>query len=52
MNPAPVPPYEMTVRVNPADIDALGHVNNIVYLRYAQDIAWRHSEALGFDQGW
>ena len=42
MNPAPVPPYEMTVRVNPADIDALGHVNNIVYLRWVQDVAGAH----------
>ncbi|MEZ5970199.1 MAG: thioesterase family protein [Hyphomonadaceae bacterium] len=25
-----------------ADIDELGHVNNIVYLRYAQDIAIAH----------
>jgi acyl-CoA thioester hydrolase len=25
-----------------ADIDELGHVNNIVYLRYAQDIATAH----------
>lgn len=25
-----------------ADIDELGHVNNIVYLRYAQDIAITH----------
>lgn len=28
--------------VDPADIDELGHVNNIVYLRYAQDIATAH----------
>jgi len=28
--------------VDAADIDELGHVNNIVYLRYAQDIAIAH----------
>jgi acyl-CoA thioester hydrolase len=28
--------------VDPADIDELGHVNNIVYLRYAQEIATAH----------
>lgn len=28
--------------VDPADIDELGHVNNIVYLRYAQEIAIAH----------
>jgi acyl-CoA thioester hydrolase len=31
--------------VDPADIDELGHVNNIVYLRYAQDIAIAHWRA-------
>ena len=38
----PVPPYEMTVRVQAADIDGLGHVNNIVYLRWVQDVATAH----------
>jgi acyl-CoA thioester hydrolase len=28
--------------VDAADIDELGHVNNIAYLRYAQDIATAH----------
>ena len=28
--------------VAPGDIDELGHVNNIVYLRYAQEIAIAH----------
>jgi acyl-CoA thioester hydrolase len=28
--------------VDAADIDELGHVNNVVYLRYAQDIAIAH----------
>lgn len=31
--------------VDAADIDELGHVNNIVYLRYAQDIATTHWRA-------
>lgn len=31
--------------VDPADIDELGHVNNIVYLRWAQDIATAHWRA-------
>lgn len=31
--------------VAPADIDELGHVNNIVYLRWAQDIATAHWRA-------
>lgn len=31
--------------VAPSDIDELGHVNNIVYLRWAQDIATAHWRA-------
>lgn len=29
------------------DIDGFGHVNNVRYVSWANDIAWRHSEALG-----
>ena len=32
----------MRIDVAPADIDVLGHVNNIVYLRWVQDIAIAH----------
>ena len=38
----PVPPFEMTIAVEAADIDELGHVNNIVYLRWVQDVAKAH----------
>lgn len=31
------------------DIDALGHVNNIVYVRWVQEVAVAHSDALGWD---
>jgi len=34
--------YEHVFRVPSADIDRLGHVNNVVYLRYAQDVAVAH----------
>lgn len=34
--------YEHDIRVAPEDIDRLGHVNNVVYLRYAQDAATAH----------
>jgi len=36
--------------VDAADIDELGHVNNIVYLRYAQDIAIAHWRARASDE--
>jgi acyl-CoA thioester hydrolase len=29
-----------------------GRLRTSALLRYAQDVAWRHSEALGFDRGW
>src|ERR1035438_10095841 len=38
MNDA-VAAFEMAIAVEPADIDELGHVNNVVYLRWVQDRA-------------
>ncbi|HQR08649.1 MAG TPA: thioesterase family protein [Gemmatales bacterium] len=35
-------PYEIPVTAVAADIDALGHVNNTVYLRWVQDAAIAH----------
>lgn len=32
----------MTIAVDPADIDGLGHVNNVVYVRWVQDVAVAH----------
>jgi acyl-CoA thioester hydrolase len=29
-----------------------GHLRTSTLLRYAQDVAWRHSEHLGFDRSW
>jgi acyl-CoA thioester hydrolase len=42
----------MAIAVEPADIDGLGHVNNVVYLRWVQDIAIAHwkAEASAADQ--
>lgn len=42
---APVP-FEIAVRVEPSDIDRQGHVNNIVYLRWIQEVAIAHWVAL------
>ena len=38
-------PFSITVTAQPADIDELGHVNNIVYLRWVQDVATAHWQA-------
>jgi acyl-CoA thioester hydrolase len=37
--------FEIPIRVEPADIDELGHVNNIVYLRWVQEAAVAHWRA-------
>lgn len=37
--------YELPIRVRPEDIDELGHVNNVVYLRWVQDAAVAHWQA-------
>lgn len=37
--------HEITVDVGPEDIDELGHVNNIVYLRWIQEVATAHWRA-------
>ena len=39
--------HRVSVNVQPDDIDAYGHVNNAVYLRWLDLAAWSHSAALG-----
>lgn len=34
--------FELTVTIQPSDIDRLGHVNNITYLRWVQEAAIAH----------
>jgi acyl-CoA thioester hydrolase len=52
--PAPVDPWRHTVRfaVRQYELDALGHVNNAVYLNWAEQVAIDHVEALGFGRDW
>lgn len=38
-------PFELRIVVDPGDIDQLGHVNNVVYLRWVQDVAVAHWQA-------
>ena len=44
--------YTLPITVQPEDIDVQGHVNNVVWLRYVQDVATAHwsSRALPEDQ--
>jgi acyl-CoA thioester hydrolase len=44
--PTDRPVFELPIEVAEADIDALGHVNNIVYLRWVQDAAVAHWRVL------
>jgi acyl-CoA thioester hydrolase len=39
--------YAITITVADADIDALGHASNIAYVRWIQDVAIAHSDAVG-----
>jgi acyl-CoA thioester hydrolase len=34
--------FNLEIAVQPDDIDNLGHVNNVVYVRWAQDVATQH----------
>ncbi len=34
--------FEIKIAVNPADIDDQGHVNNVTYVRWVQDVALAH----------
>lgn len=38
--------FDQTYLVEPGDIDQLGHVNNVVYLRWVQDVAVAHWNSL------
>jgi len=41
--------YQTQVEVAPEQIDGLGHVNNVVYLQWVEQVAWQHSQQLGLD---
>ncbi len=38
--------FDLPISVQPADIDAMGHVNNIVYVRWIQEVAAAHWAAV------
>ena len=41
--------FDQIIEVKETDLDALGHVNNVVYVQWMQDVALAHSTALGLD---
>lgn len=44
--------YRARWRVRIYELDANGHVNNAVYLNYAEQVATEHAEAGGFGRAW
>ncbi len=43
---SPLPAFDMIREVQSADIDALGHVNNVVYVAWINDVAIAHWNSL------
>jgi acyl-CoA thioester hydrolase len=41
-----MPRFELSLRPQAADIDGMGHVNNIVYVRWIQEVAAAHWNAV------
>lgn len=39
--------FDLKIKVLPEHIDVLGHVNNVIYIAWMQDVATAHIEALG-----
>ena len=47
--PPRIPLFRRERRVGPRDIDLLGHVNNVVWVRFVVELAEAHAAALGLD---
>src|SRR2546427_12902733 len=47
-------PLEFTLRwpVRGYELDSNGHVNNVVYLSWAEEVATAHAEAAGYGRDW
>lgn len=39
--------FDLKLTVKPEHIDILGHVNNVVYVQWMQDVATAHIEQIG-----
>lgn len=39
--------FDLKLQIQPEHIDSLGHVNNVVYVQWMQDVASAHIETLG-----
>src|SRR5256886_16870521 len=54
LDPRRADPLEFTMRwpVRGYELDSRGHVNNAVYLSWAEEIATAHAEAAGYGREW
>ena len=43
---SPAEPFELAIAIEHSDIDQMGHVNNVTYLRWVQDVAVAHWRSL------
>jgi acyl-CoA thioester hydrolase len=43
---SPAQAFELSLAIRPEDIDELNHVNNVVYVRWVQDVATAHWRVL------
>jgi acyl-CoA thioester hydrolase len=46
-SPARIPIFRRERTVAPRDVDLLGHVNNVVWVRFVVELAAAHADALG-----
>lgn len=47
MSPSPDPIYRYTITISAEALDANGHVNNVQYVQWMQNVAVHHFEAIG-----
>jgi acyl-CoA thioester hydrolase len=47
---APVEPFAVRIRVRGYELDAQGHLNQAVYLQYAEHVRWEHLRSAGITQ--
>ncbi len=40
-------PFTLEITVQVEDTDRLGHANNVVYIRWLEEVSWAHIESLG-----
>lgn len=42
-------PFVLAIEVRQEDTDRIGHANNVVYVRWLEEVSWAHIESQGMD---